>query len=47
MKAYFTQLPPLAWVGLLIPALALARFMLAAVLHAAVPQSVCAFLRLL
>jgi hypothetical protein len=47
MKAYLAQLPPLAWVGLLIPVLALARVLLAAAVHAAVPQSVSGFLRLL
>jgi hypothetical protein len=47
MKAYLAQLPPLAWVGLLLPVLALARALLCVAVHAAVPQSVSAFLRLL
>jgi len=51
MKAYIAQLPPLAWVGVLLPLLVLIHLLLAAfapqVLHAAVPASVSSFLRLL
>ncbi len=51
MKAYIAQLPPLAWVGLLLPVLAMAHLILAAVApelaRAALPASVYNFLRLL
>ena len=51
MKTYLAQLPPLAWVGLLVPALLVAHLVLAAItpelVRAAVPSSVCNLLRLL
>jgi hypothetical protein len=47
MKSYIAQLPPLAWVSLLLPLLFVARLLLAAVVHAAIPTAVCNFLRLL
>jgi hypothetical protein len=51
MKAYLAQLPPLAWVGLLLPVLAALHLILVALtpflIRSAVPASVCNFLRLL
>lgn len=47
MKAYLAQLPPLAWVGLLLPILFAAHLLLGAVVRAAIPASVSNFLRLL
>lgn len=51
MKAYLAQLPPLAWVGLLVPLLAGLHMVLVALtpvlVRSAVPPSVCNFLRLL
>lgn len=51
MKAHLAQLPPIAWVGLLLPLLAGLHLILAALapvlVRAAVPVSVCNFLRLL
>jgi len=46
MKAYLAQLPPLAWVGLMLPLLYAAHVLLTVIVHA-VPPSVSNFLGLL
>ena len=51
MRAYLAQLPPLAWVGLLLPLLAGLHLIVVALtpvlVRSAIPASVCNFLRLL
>ena len=51
MKAYMAQLPPLGWVGLVLPVLVIGHAIMTAlatlVLHGAIPAAVCNFLRLL
>jgi hypothetical protein len=47
MRSYISQIPPLGWVGVLLPVLLVTREVMAAVFHNAIPAVVCNLLRFL